>query len=102
KGKSSTGIRSVLTFGFQFPCLIKYKVGEFLMTMWGIFQLTITAYVAFGNDANDVSMFTHASHAVMIGYHEELSILATERISMKDNVEQEIVKKITALSAYQF
>lgn len=60
------------------------------------------SYIAFGNDANDLTMFTHAFHTVMIGYHEELSTLATERISMNGDVEQEIVKKITALSAFQF
>lgn len=27
------------------------------------------SYIAFGNDANDRSMFTHAFHTVMIRYH---------------------------------
>src|SRR5699024_9815877 len=31
------------------------------------------AYIAFGNDANDITMFQKATHSVMIGYHDNLA-----------------------------
>lgn len=37
-------------------------------------------YVAFGNDANDISMFQHAHTSVMIGNHPELGSYAAEQI----------------------
>lgn len=56
------------------------------------------SYIAFGNDANDVSMFENALHTVMIGYHEQLSHLAKDSITINGNYEQEIVDKIQELS----
>ena len=35
-------------------------------------------YIAFGNDANDISMFENALHTVMIGHHEHLASFARE------------------------
>lgn len=55
-------------------------------------------YIAFGNDANDISMFENALHTVMIGYHEQLAPLAKERISLNGDYEQEIAEKILTLS----
>ncbi|MWV42343.1 HAD-IIB family hydrolase [Paenibacillus sp. HJL G12] len=37
-------------------------------------------YIAFGNDANDITMFQHAHASVMIGYHQDLEHFATELI----------------------
>jgi hypothetical protein len=37
-------------------------------------------YVAFGNDANDVTLFRHARHSVMVGHHPDLAPWATESI----------------------
>ncbi|MCJ8012471.1 HAD-IIB family hydrolase [Paenibacillus sp. KQZ6P-2] len=37
------------------------------------------SYVAFGNDANDLTMFQHAHTSVMIGSHKELGSFATEQ-----------------------
>ncbi|OPA81191.1 HAD family hydrolase [Paenibacillus selenitireducens] len=56
------------------------------------------SYIAFGNDANDITMFEHAKHAVMIGYYEPLSSSATEAIELVDDYEQKIVDKIQELS----
>lgn len=55
-------------------------------------------YVAFGNDANDITMFMHATHSVMIGHHDELSQHATVTIPMGDDVEDQIVKKLAELA----
>lgn len=51
-------------------------------------------YIAFGNDANDISMFENALHSVMIGMHEELVSHASEAIDLNDNVEEAILFKI--------
>lgn len=55
-------------------------------------------YIAFGNDANDISMFENALHTVMIGYHEHLAPFAKETISLSGDYEQEIAEKILSLS----
>lgn len=52
-------------------------------------------YIAFGNDANDISMFKHAAHSVMIGNHKELAYYADEKI---DCEEQVIINKIRTLA----
>src|SRR5699024_1258011 len=55
-------------------------------------------YVAFGNDSNDVTMFEHALHTVMIGYHDQLVQVAKEIIHNEQNLEQKIVEKLKELS----
>ncbi|RDW15682.1 HAD-IIB family hydrolase [Oceanobacillus chungangensis] len=55
-------------------------------------------YVAFGNDANDRTMFENAIHTVMIGYHEQLAPMAKEAIQGEGNVEQAIIEKIHELA----
>jgi Cof subfamily protein (haloacid dehalogenase superfamily) len=55
-------------------------------------------YIAFGNDANDISMFRKARHSVMIGYHEGLSSLADEHIPLTGDYEGEIIRKLKELS----
>ncbi len=55
-------------------------------------------YIAFGNDANDISMFENALHTVMIGYHQQLAPFAKEAILLEGDYEQEIAEKILALS----
>ncbi|MEF2247679.1 HAD-IIB family hydrolase [Paenibacillus sp. IITD108] len=54
-------------------------------------------FIAFGNDANDVTMFQHAGEAVMIGEHEMLIDLATSAIPIDDDYIERISKKITML-----
>lgn len=56
-------------------------------------------YVAFGNDANDMSMFKHAVHSVMIGHHDELAGLAAESNSSSDQLEELIAEKLKQLAA---
>lgn len=56
-------------------------------------------YIAFGNDANDLTMFERALHTVMIGYHEELSQYAKETINLEGDYEQEIIHKLVQLSS---
>lgn len=55
-------------------------------------------YIAFGNDSNDITMFEHALHSVMIGWHEQLALLADESIDDDENLEKQIVEKIETLS----
>ncbi|MEL3971074.1 HAD-IIB family hydrolase [Rossellomorea oryzaecorticis] len=55
-------------------------------------------YIAFGNDANDISMFENALHTVMIGHHEHLAPFAKETISLSADYQQEIAEKIITLS----
>lgn len=54
-------------------------------------------YIAFGNDANDISMFEHALYTVRIGDHEDLLSLATESISLSGDYEATVAKKIRLL-----
>ncbi|MBM7702962.1 HAD-IIB family hydrolase [Metabacillus iocasae] len=54
-------------------------------------------YVAFGNDANDITMFQHAAHSVMIGYHEQLAPYATESIPCDEHVEEKIIARLQEL-----
>lgn len=56
------------------------------------------SYVAFGNDANDMTMFMNAAHSVMIGHHEELAAHATESIPLGDDVERRIVDRLRELA----
>lgn len=55
-------------------------------------------YIAFGNDANDITMFENALHTVMIGYHEQLASFAKENITLSVDYDQEIATKIRILS----
>ncbi|MCA1054356.1 Cof-type HAD-IIB family hydrolase [Rossellomorea aquimaris] len=55
-------------------------------------------YIAFGNDANDISMFENAKVAVMIGEHGELSDVADEKIDLTGDVEDVIVGRIEELA----
>ncbi|WP_195576572.1 HAD-IIB family hydrolase [Paenibacillus sp. 1001270B_150601_E10] len=69
----------------------------------GLQQLGVEekSYIAFGNDANDISMFQHAKHAVMIGHHDKLAPYASEAIAMDGDleaVEENIVQKLLHLA----
>lgn len=55
-------------------------------------------YIAFGNDANDVTMFMNAKHSVMVGYHENLATYASETIQLDENTEDMIAWKLDELS----
>ncbi|API91196.1 Cof-type HAD-IIB family hydrolase [Virgibacillus pantothenticus] len=68
---------------------------------WNALQtlgITENSYIAFGNDANDISMFQYAAYAVMIDYHDRLAPFADEQIAYQTNGEQAIVDKIRALA----
>ncbi|WP_028595033.1 HAD-IIB family hydrolase [Paenibacillus assamensis] len=51
-------------------------------------------FIAFGNDANDMSMFKHAQRSVCVGNHPELASMATEQVI---NDEERVVDKIKHL-----
>lgn len=50
----------------------------------GLQKLGVEAnkYIAFGNDVNDIAMFQHALHAVMVGQNEQLLPFASESLSL--------------------
>lgn len=54
-------------------------------------------FIAFGNDANDVTMFAHAKKAIMIGSHDQLIDLATSSIPLDGNHIECIASAILAL-----
>jgi len=56
------------------------------------------SYVAFGNDANDISMFKHAGYSIMIGHHESLAPFAKESISLNDDVEINIINRLREIA----
>ncbi len=60
--------------------------------------LNITDYIAFGNDANDITMFQGARHSVMIGDHQALRPHCTESIPSTTEVEEEIIAKLMELN----
>ncbi|WP_370295272.1 HAD-IIB family hydrolase [Rossellomorea marisflavi] len=60
-------------------------------------HLNITDYIAFGNDANDITMFEGARHPVMIGDHQALRPYAMESISLNEDVEEKIIEKLMEL-----
>jgi Cof subfamily protein (haloacid dehalogenase superfamily) len=55
-------------------------------------------YIAFGNDANDRTMFENAVHTVMIGYHQQLAPLSKETIQAEEDSEDAIIEKIHELA----
>ncbi|MEW4305635.1 HAD-IIB family hydrolase [Rossellomorea marisflavi] len=61
-------------------------------------HLNITDYIAFGNDANDITMFEGARHAVMIGDHQALRPHCTESIPYTTEVERMIIAKLMELN----
>ena len=56
-------------------------------------------FVAFGNDANDISMFRFARHGVMIGSHPDLAPYAAESIPLGSGTERMITAKMEELGA---
>ncbi|WMT43046.1 HAD hydrolase family protein [Paenibacillus sp. D2_2] len=59
----------------------------------GLQQLGLRAqeFIAFGNDANDISMFEQAYYSVCVGDHTELSNMASEQVG---NAEQRVIERI--------
>ncbi|GGH87314.1 Cof subfamily protein (haloacid dehalogenase superfamily) [Pullulanibacillus pueri] len=55
-------------------------------------------YIAFGNDANDVTLLENAAHAVMIGDHAQLAEIANEKIPLERNIEQLICATMLQLA----
>lgn len=51
-------------------------------------------FIAFGNDANDMTMFQHAYKSIMIGHHQELANYASQQCLADEN---HIVQKIKGL-----
>ncbi|GGE63851.1 HAD-IIB family hydrolase [Priestia taiwanensis] len=55
-------------------------------------------YIAFGNDANDISMFKHALHTVMIGNHVDLAPHAKDSIVLDELCEKGIIDRLKELA----
>jgi hypothetical protein len=56
-------------------------------------------FVAFGNDANDISMFRRAAYSVMIGDHAQLKQYASEQIALDEFAESRIAQRLKELAA---
>ncbi|GAQ16449.1 thiamin pyrimidine pyrophosphate hydrolase [Oceanobacillus picturae] len=68
----------------------------------GLQKLGIEAnkYIAFGNDVNDIAMFQHALHTVMVGENKQLVPFASEYLQVS-NIESLLPKKLQELSEKQ-
>lgn len=55
-------------------------------------------FICFGNDFNDIPMFRHASHSVMIGDHPDLLPLASERLASGPDLEARIIAVLERLA----
>lgn len=51
-------------------------------------------FIAFGNDANDISMFEHSYHSVMIGDYTLLEPYASESLPVNEKIEEKIIDKL--------
>ncbi|CAM4151847.1 HAD-IIB family hydrolase [Bacillus manliponensis] len=56
-------------------------------------------YIAFGNDANDIAMFQHALHSVIVGENLQLVPLASEQLPFNSKVEELLVRKFDELGS---
>ncbi|WP_339228049.1 HAD-IIB family hydrolase [Oceanobacillus sp. FSL K6-2867] len=56
-------------------------------------------YIAFGNDANDITMFQHANYSIMIGENTQLKPFATEQLLLNENIETTLVNKLNELGS---
>ncbi|MFB7121555.1 HAD-IIB family hydrolase [Bacillus tropicus] len=54
-------------------------------------------YIAFGNDANDITMFQHALYSVMIGESLQLAPFSSEQLVLSDDIENILVQRINEL-----
>ncbi|MFJ7755680.1 HAD-IIB family hydrolase [Peribacillus muralis] len=65
----------------------------------GLQQLGVEegGYIAFGNDANDIAMFQHAMHSVMIGENIQLAPFSSEQLSLCGDTEDLIVQRLMEL-----
>ncbi|WP_066186492.1 HAD-IIB family hydrolase [Gracilibacillus timonensis] len=66
----------------------------------GLQQLGVAAgdYLAFGNDANDITMFQHAMYTVMIGDNPQLLPFASETLPLSERIEYDIAQRLEQLS----
>ncbi|MBO0993022.1 HAD family hydrolase [Bacillus sp. SD088] len=51
-------------------------------------------YIAFGNDANDITMFQHALHSIMIGHNEQLAPFSSEQLVLDEEIEKNLVQRL--------
>ncbi|SFM56108.1 hypothetical protein SAMN03159341_1528 [Paenibacillus sp. 1_12] len=54
-------------------------------------------YIAFGNDANDITMFQHSMYSVMIGENLQLAPLSSERLLLSEDIENLLVQRLDEL-----
>ncbi|NAP00996.1 HAD-IIB family hydrolase [Halomonas sp. MG34] len=68
----------------------------------GLQQLGVAdgEYIAFGNDVNDITMFQHALHTVMVGENTQLAPFASENLLVPE-IESLLPKKLQELSEKQ-
>lgn len=54
-------------------------------------------FIVFGNDFNDIPMFKHAHHSIMIGKHDQLSAFANDSVALIGDYESKIARKILSI-----
>ncbi|KMY50338.1 HAD-IIB family hydrolase [Peribacillus loiseleuriae] len=56
-------------------------------------------YIAFGNDANDMTMFQHAKYSVMIGGNAQLNPFSSEQLSLDNDIENHLAQRFDELGS---
>lgn len=54
-------------------------------------------YIAFGNDANDITMFQHAMYSIMIGESQQLAPYSSEQMLLSEDIENLLVQRLIEL-----
>ncbi|WP_242225375.1 HAD-IIB family hydrolase [Bacillus cereus group sp. BfR-BA-01380] len=54
-------------------------------------------YIAFGNDANDITMFQRAMYSVMVGENLQLAPFSSEQLSLSNDTENLLVQRLSEL-----
>lgn len=67
----------------------------------GLQQLGIKdgEYIAFGNDANDITMFQHAMHSVMVGENVQLAPFSSEQLQLTKDIENILIQRLSELAS---
>lgn len=55
-------------------------------------------YIAFGNDANDITMFQHAKYSIMIGESKQLAPYSFEQLLLSEDFESHLEERLTELA----
>ncbi|MCS0789843.1 hypothetical protein NX021_17035 [Cytobacillus firmus] len=54
-------------------------------------------YIAFGNDANEITMFQHAMYSAMIGESLQLASFSSEQLVLSKDTENILMQRLSEL-----